>query len=185
MFMFSISANAQMLEDKIVEKKLKNIEIEKPKSNLEYNYESTLSIPIKLQILETLSTSDADDNLYDGKPVLFKVKQDVIYNDEVIVKKDEIVKAKVISYTTRGMNGIPASIFINDFDINGIDSNKLTDSYSKYGKNFVVWVLPLKYALTPFYPLGSLTNFILGTNAKISKNDNVTLYYYPEWGREN
>ena len=180
LILFQISSSAKLLEDSIVVETLKNKEFNKPTTNLEYNYQSIERIPVKLYIVETLSTKR--NGIYDGKELLFKVKEDIRYNRKVIIKKNTPVKARVASYTTRGFNGIPASIVIENFNIPGIDSNKMITSYTKYGINFMAFVLPLKWALTPFPPLGSFTNFIIGTNAKITPNNIITLYYYPHWG---
>ena len=45
-------------------------------------------------------------------------------------------------------------------------------------------VYPIKWALTPIPGVGSLTNFILGGNAKITPKDKIIIYYYPEWGEK-
>ncbi len=179
LFLFSLSSIAEVFEDTIVVEVLKNKELSKPLTNLEYNYQSTERVPVKLQILETVSTKR--NSIYDGKQLFFKVKEDVIYNKNIVIKRNAVVKARVASYTTKGFNGLPASINVDNFEIQGINSNKITSNYTKYGLNFAAFVLPLKWALTPLPPLGTFTNFILGTNAKITPNDIITLYYYPYW----
>jgi hypothetical protein len=77
------------------------------------------------------------------------------------------------------MNGIPASIIFNIFDIEGINKNSLSDSYEASGQNRSLLVFPLKWALTPIPPTGSLTNFIKGGHAKVKTNREIVLYYHP------
>ena len=82
---------------------------------------------------------------------------------------------------TPGMNGIPGSIVLNDFDIEGLSKNRITNDYEITGQNRSLLVFPLKWALTILPPTGSLTNLILGGHAKIKTKNHITLYYYPEW----
>ena len=79
------------------------------------------------------------------------------------------------------MNGIPASIIFNIFDIEGINKNSLSDSYEASGQKRSLLVFPLKWALTPIPPTGSLTNFIKGGHARLKIKKPIVIYYYPEW----
>ncbi len=143
-----------------------------------YNFESTEKIPVKLKILEDIKS---EFDVYEGQFIEFKVAKDVVYNDKVIIKRGTPTLAKVSVIITSGMNGIPASIIFNDFDIEGINKNKLSDSYEVFGQNRSLLVFPLKWALTPIPPTGSLTNFIKGGHAKLKVKKPITIYYYPEW----
>jgi len=143
-----------------------------------YNYESVNKIPIKLKILESINS---ETKVYEGQYIDFKVVKNVTYNNKIVVKRGTIVPAKVSVIITPGMNGIPASIILNDFDIEGIPKPKLTPSYEITGQNRSLLVFPLKWALTILPPTGSLTNFIMGGHAKIKTKKIITLYYYPEW----
>lgn len=89
--------------------------------------------------------------------------------------------ARVETVATQGMNGIPAMIILDRFEIPGLDSAKMKSSYIKKGLNLTYIVLPVKWALTILPPTGSLTNFIVGGPAKVSPKKDVTIYYYPEW----
>lgn len=175
----TICTEAEVIQDEIINETLNNKELVKPKTNLNYNYQSIERVPVKLSIIESVTTKKND--AYEGKELFFKVKNNVEYKDKIIITKGTIAKARIATYTTRGMNGVPAGINIEDFSIPGIDSNKMTTSYTKYGLNFSALVLPLKWVLTILPPLGTFTNFIVGTNAKITPKDVITLYYYPEW----
>jgi hypothetical protein len=46
-------------------------------------------------------------------------------------------------------------------------------------------VFPLKWALTPFVGVGSLTNLIFGRNAYVTDKDTIVIYYYPDWHTAN
>lgn len=182
LFLFCIiilPSKAEFIRDEFVDETLQDKMLQKPECNIEYNYNSIKGVPVKLEIIEPVSTRHGDS--YDGKKLFFKVKNNVVYDNHTLIKKGTVATARIAAYTTRGMNGIPASIIVNDFKINGIDENKMTTSYTKYGLNFSAFVLPLKWALTFLPPLGTLTNFIVGTNASITQNDTITLYYYPKW----
>lgn len=145
---------------------------------LDYDYYSTYSIPIKMSILEEVSTKKG---VLEGTPVNFKILEDVYYNDKLIVKKGDIASARIATVVTSGMNGFPAEIFVEDFKINDIKQSQLKDTYIKTGVNRCLWVYPIKWALTPIPGVGSLTNLIKGGHAKIKPSDIVTIEYYPEW----
>ena len=175
----TLSARAEIIKDEFIENHLKTIDIKKPIVNTNYNYESFERVPIKLKISEKISTKK--DGVYDEMPLVFFVKEDVKYKGKVILKKNDVVKANVETFFTRGMNGIPGTIIVDDFVINGISPKKVKGTYIKRGLNLSLLVFPIKWALTPIPGAGSLTNFILGGNAKITKRNTVTIYYYPEW----
>ena len=180
LFVFSaLSVNAEVVNDEFMEKHLKTIDIKKPILNTKYNYESVERIPIKLKISKKITTKK--DGVYDEMPLVFFVKEDVKYKGKVILKKNDVVNANVETFLSRGMNGIPGAIIVDDFAIKGISPKKVKGTYIKRGLNLSLLVFPIKWALTPIPGAGSLTNFIVGGNAVISKRHTVTIYYYPEW----
>ena len=170
-----------IVQDEIMDELLKDINPAKPLTNLNYNYENFNGIPIQLKITEKITTKK--DGIYDNQPLTFKVKQNVTYKGKVILRQGSIVNAAVDSYLSRGMNGIPAAIVIDNYHIAGIDSAKIKGFYKKRGLNLSLMVFPIKWALTPIPGVGSLTNFILGGNASITPNDTIIIYYYPDWGK--
>lgn len=149
-----------------------------PSFGLDYNYLSTEKIPIKLSPIEEISTKNPPN---EGTIKNFKIIGDVIVDGEKIVNGNSIVTGKVETIITSGMNGFPAEIILGDFEIPNIKKSGLTDTYIKSGQNRCFWVYPLKWALTPIPPTGSLTNLIMGGHAKIKTNEIITIYYYPEW----
>ena len=168
--------------DYFVEKTLASNVYAKPYTNLNYNYESLECVPIKLQITKNISTKK--DEIFEGQKINFKVREDVFYDNKIILKKGTIVTAEVEIYITRGMNGIPATIIVDNFDIPDIPREKLKSIYIKKGANRTIFVLPFKWALTPLPPTGSFTNIIIGGHAKITQKDKITIYYFPKWGSE-
>lgn len=168
---------ALALQDDFVNQTLAKQKLEKPYSHTQYNYQSTTKVPIKLSILENIS----EDKVYEGQPLKFKVCRDVCYDDKVIIKKDTIIPARLETVITSGMNGIPASMIIGDFRIPDIPQSKITDNYEVIGQDRSLWVFPLKWALTPLPPTGSLTNFILGGHARLKTKKVIEIYYYPDW----
>ncbi len=146
-----------------------------------YNYQSLVKIPIVLNAKDTIRSRDAVNNTkYD-----FIVKEDVYYDGKCIVPQGTVVKGRLELVMPKGMNGIPAMMVFDDFEIPGIEMAKLKSYYVRRGFDLTLLVLPLKWALTILPPTGSLTNLIMGGPAKLSKNRDVTLYYYPEWNSLN
>ncbi len=145
---------------------------------LGYDFSGTKSFPINLKIVNEISTKE---NIYEGQELEFVVLNTVKDADRTIVSKNQIVKARVETIITAGMNGFPAEIIIDGFEIPGVKESQLLSTYTKYGQNRCYFVYPIKWALTPIPFVGSLTNFIMGGHAKIRKKDIITIYYYPNW----
>ena len=165
-------------QDSLVNSTLANQELTRPEYNLNFDYQSTKRIPIKLQIINPVKS---EKDLYEGQILEFMVKNNVRYENKFVAKSGDKVTAEVETVIANGMNGIPASIIVGKFDINGIRQTQITTNYEKYGLDLSLLVFPIKWALTPFPPTGSLTNFIKGGHAKIKQNDTITIYYHPEW----
>lgn len=151
---------------------------QEPDVHLKYNYQSTEKIPIKLTAKEKINS---EKEVYEGQQLDFTVKSNVYYNNNIVIAKDTPVSARVETIIKSGMNGIPASIIIGNFKIENIEKGKISDFCEIEGQNRSLWVFPLKWALTPVPPTGSLTNFIKGGHAKLNTDDIVEIYYYPEW----
>ena len=117
----------------------------------------------------------------EGQELEFRVIEDVFYKRKYVVKKDQIIKARIEMIVTSGMNGFPAEIIVDNFEIPNINKSQLISTYSKVGQNRSLIVYPIKWALTWLPGVGSFTNFIRGGHAKIKPKEVVTIYYYPEW----
>lgn len=150
--------------------------------NIDYDYSSTNRVEVKIQ-LDGEKISTKKGNAHEGQQVQFRVKRDVKYKGKTIIPKFTIVTGTIQTFITKGMNGIPASIIIDNIKIEGKDNTKVKGTIIKKGVNLSLLVFPLKWALTILPPTGSLTNFITGGNATIDKKTNLTIYYYPNWGK--
>lgn len=145
---------------------------------LEYDYSSTKCIPIILRVVKEISTKKP---IYEGQKIQL-VAVNAVYNDNnLILNKGDIIQGQIETIITSGMNGFPAEIILDNFEIPNIRQSQLVGTYTKAGVNRCLWVYPLKWAMTPLYPSGSLTNFIKGGHARIKPSDIITIYYYPEW----
>ena len=173
-----LSANA-LLQDTLVEETLNGKEYAPPTVNLNYNYESFDKVVIPLKTLKNLSTKS--NTVYEGQELKFVVKRNVKYKHQIVIKQGTIVTARIETYITRGMNGIPATLIIDNFEIPGIEKSKIKGTFIKKGLSLTTLVLPIKWALTPIPGVGSLTNFIIGGNANLTDKDNIFIYYYPNW----
>lgn len=151
---------------------------EKSQSTLPYNYLSTDFIPIKVAITKEISTKDA---ITEGEALEFRVIKDVIYKDKTILKEGDIINGKLETIVTSGMNGFPAELHVDNFEIPNVKQSQLISAYTKKGQNRCLWVYPLKWALTIIPFVGSLTNLIMGGHAKIKTTDIITIYYFPDW----
>ena len=89
---------------------------------LPYNYNDTTCIPIKLSVTEELSTKNP---IIEGQNVKLKVRENTIYNGQVLLKAGETVNAKIETVITSGMNGFPAEIIIDDFEIPNVKDTQL------------------------------------------------------------
>lgn len=175
LFLLSGMSFAQT-NDIVMDELLKSKNIKTPIINKSYNYEDLEYKSIKLRIINEVKT---ELDLNDGDKLCFEVTQPVYYKGQKLAEKDEIVYAQVETVIKNGMNGIPASIIIGNFQFANIPPQKLQDEIEIYGADLSWLVFPLKWALTFLPPTGSLTNFIKGGHAKIKENDIVTIKYYP------
>lgn len=179
MFLFSSLSTFAFERDTFIEESLEKQNIEKPIQNLKYDYTAVDKIPIKLQIQTPITTKN--DSIVEGQPIDFVVREDVKYNHRVVIPKGTKATAVIQTYQSRGMNGIPAIIVLDDFEIPNLDKSKLKDDYIKRGQDRSYIVFPIKWALTLIPFAGYSTNLILGGHAHIKKRHNVIIYYYPKW----
>lgn len=170
--------SAETLSDNIKDNILKDKIIEKPETNLNYNFENTERYVIKLKSLDEISS---EKKAYEGETVHFITDNNLYYKGELIVKSGTVVPARIETIVKNGMNGIPASIIIGNFQIDGVEKGQLTDYHEIRGLDWSLLVFPLKWALTILPPTGSFTNFIKGGHAKIKKGQKIELLYYPNW----
>lgn len=180
LFFFCLSflnpAHAQLVKDVVADELLQDKIVEKPATNTIYNFDDLEYKIIRLRIISDVTS---ELKLYEGEKLCFEVVNPVYYKGKKLAEKNEKVYATVETIIKNGMNGIPASIVLGNFEFKNIDNAKLQDYVEIYGADLSWLVFPLKWALTILPPTGSLTNFIKGGHVKIKENDIVTLKYYP------
>lgn len=176
MLLISCSCSAEIINDEVADRLPRQVEQTKKYTN--YNFESTIKLPIKIRIVERIKS---ENDILEGDILKFKVYKDVNYDSKIIIPKDRLVEARVKTIITPGMNGIPASIILDDFKVEGVSKGQFASNIEVFGQDRSLIVFPLKWALTILPPSGSLTNFIMGGHAKIKEKKTLTLYYYPEW----
>lgn len=171
------SFSEEIVQDEFINEILKDKKLPPVITNTNYNYESIKQIPIKLEICEKINTKK---NLEEGDVIKFKVRENVI-NNTLVLKKGTIVEGRIKTYMTRGWNGIPGQIIIDDFKIPNIEPNKIKGTFIKKGANLTLLVLPIKWALTPIPFVGSFTNLIIGGHGIVKPKTKIVIYYYPNW----
>lgn len=175
-----ITSSQTILNDNLVDETLSNIEIKKPESVIEYDYSATDNIIIPLRITKKITTALIKKS-YEGQNLEFIVEKDVYYNQEKLVSKGDSVTARLEIITTRGLVGVPAEIFITDFDIPNLDNNKIMEPVSKRGFSTTALIIPVKAILTPFPPFGSISNIFIGFNASLTPKKTIKIHYYPKF----
>lgn len=175
----SLSLNtSSAIENEVFLETVKEVSKTENFHELPYNYLSTKSIPIRLTVTKEIST---EFPVPEGSVIDLRVVHDVYDNNNLILKQGDIITGKVETIITSGMNGFPAEIILDDFNIPNVQSSKLISVYTKKGQNRCFWVYPLKWSLTLIPFVGSLTNLIMGGHARISPDDIITIYYFPNW----
>lgn len=181
LFLINTSAKATELEE-LIRYTIDKNNLPEVYQNTEYDYTSTNRLDVKLE-LDGPKISTKKKAIQEGQKVQFRVKQDVKYKGKTIIPKHTLVTGIIQTFVSKGMNGIPATIIIDNIQIEGIDKSKIKGTIIKKGADFSLFVFPLKWALTILPPTGSFTNFIPGGNATIDKKTNIVVYYYPNWGK--
>lgn len=179
LILFSALSVFALERDTFIEETLRTIDVQKPIQNLRYDYSSVDKVPVKLQISKPITTKN--DSVIEGQLIDFVVREDVKYNHKVVIPKGTKATAVVQTYQSRGMNGIPAIIVLDNFQIENVEKYKLKHVYIKRGQDRSYIVFPIKWALTLIPFAGYSTNLILGGHAHIKKKHNVIIYYYPKW----
>ena len=178
-FFTILSCNAQeIIADDFVLRTVAPDKLVRPVANLEYNYTDTDIVKIPLLIVHPIKS---EKDLYEGQRIKFRVSQKVYYNKKLVVRNGQLATARVETIISNGMNGIPASIVLGDFEIPPLKKSRLSSSYEHFGLDLSLLVFPLKWALTPLPPTGSLTNFIKGGHANIRGYETISIYYHPNW----
>ena len=174
----SCSYSEEIITDTFLEEQLSKVEVKKPEVAKTFDFANQEKVEIPLRIKEKITTSILDKT-YEGEKIELEVAEDVFHNEKLIVQKGTHATGKVEIVVTRGFAGLPAEIFISDIKIDTLDSSRINGFISKRGFSTTALILPIKWALTPLPPLGSLTNIFVGGNATLSPRKVINVYYYP------
>lgn len=166
--------------DSFVEETLGNKIIAKPSTNLVYDYSDTDCVRIPLKITKKITTGLRNKS-FEGQKLEFVVAEDVYYKNKILIAKDTLAKARLQSMITRGFAGLPAEIYITDFEIGNLNKNNFIEPVTRRGFSTTEWIFPIKFALTPFPPFGSLTNIFVGGNATLTPRKTIYVNYYPNY----
>lgn len=173
-------AVAELIRDDFIEEQLANKILEKPTAQTKFNYASTAKVKVPLQITKVISSS-GKDAAFEGQIVEFIVKDNVIYNDKIYIPKDTKITGRVSAVIKKGISGIPGELYISDLQIPNVENSQILEPIVKRGLNTTLWILPLKWALTPLPPFGTFTNIIWGWDAKLKPSRTIYVSVYPEW----
>lgn len=166
------------INDALADKTLKKISAKPKKAKLNFDFELVKQIPVKIAIINNI-TSKKD--LTEGQEINFKILDDVNVGNNLVLKKDALVKAKLETISLNQAFGVPADILIDDFKVVSYQSEiSLDGSIHKIGANRSLWVYPVGYMGCFFFGAGLLLSPIRGGHAKIKTKDVYEVYYIPK-----
>lgn len=168
-----------IIQDELANKIVSKSVAKSPSQTLSYDFESVNQIPVKLSIINAISSKSP---LVEGQKLEFKVLNDVKINDRQILKKDTVVNATLETVSQRQAFGVPANLVIDNFVIQdpAFKDVKLEGMINKIGANRSLWVYPLGYTFTPFFGAGLVVFTVRGGQAIIKNTDEYTVNYYPD-----
>lgn len=168
------------IRDDFADKTLKKAKISNNKTNLNYDFESIKRVPIKISSLENITTKNG---IKEGQELQFKVLKDVKLENERIIKKDSIVKARLETISPNQAFGVPADMVVDKFIIKQQNQADLIldGNVHKIGANRSLWVYPVGYVGgILFFGAGFLLFTVRGGHAKIKTKDVYEVYYLPK-----
>lgn len=176
LFFLSQNSYAELVKDNVADELLTTQITTPPSVHTSYDYSSIEYKVINLRIINDVAS---EQDLRDGDKLCFEIVNPVYYKGKKYADKNEKVYATVETIIKNGMNGIPASIILGNFEFKNIEKSKIQDYVEIYGADLSWLVFPLKWALTILPPTGSLTNFIKGGHAKIKNSEIIEIKFYP------
>ena len=132
-----------------------------------YDFENLNRIPLKLKILDEISTKS---NIFEGQKLVFTTTEDAVITHKTVLPAGSRVFGIVETISPCEKSGIPANLIVGDFKIEYMPTIKLEGEILKTGANRTYWVKPLLPIL--FY--------IKGGQAKLSVNEIYQIYYTPK-----
>ena len=90
LFLTCLKCSAELIQDDFAKQTLVNVA--PPVINTKYNYQDTVSVPIKLAVTQNIYS---EKNLYEGQTINFKLIRHVVYKNKIIAERGTVVPAKV------------------------------------------------------------------------------------------
>lgn len=116
-----------------------------------------------------------------GERVCFKVVNDVVRNEKIIIPKNTTVYAKIGEVSPRAMGGAPAELTLEKFEILDKDGKiiPLDGTVSSSGYSLAAWIGVAELATTPFlFGLAvPLLRVLPGGQATVTPKKNYVVYY--------
>lgn len=168
------------ISDTLAEKTLKNVSVKPKKAKLNFDFDLVKQIPVKIAITNSI-TSKKD--LTEGQELKFRILDDVNIGNNLVLKKDTLVMAKLETISLNQAFGVPADILIDDFKVVSNNSEiSLDGSIHKIGANRSLWVYPVGYMGCFFFGAGLLLFPVRGGHAKVRAKEVYQVYYIPKEG---
>lgn len=166
-----------LISDTLADKTLKNVSAKPKKAKLNFDFDLVRQIPFKIAITNNI-TSKKD--LTEGQELNFRTLDDVKLDNNLVLKKDTLVTARLETISLNQAFGVPADIIIDDFKaISNQSEINLEGSIHKIGANRSLWVYPAGYIGCFFFGAGLLLFPIRGGHAKIKTTETYEVYYIP------
>lgn len=160
-------------DDLFFEKTINPNSVRKIKSKTKYDF-TKKQIPISIRIAEQLKSTK---ELIEGSVIPFIAEHDFVIKGKQY-KKGTTILGRVETVSSSDKMGVPQSIKIDNFYIDGSEEINLHGSISKTGANRSIWVYPLYQAGNIcFYVAGFVFVPIHGGNAKLLTSETFTVFY--------
>lgn len=166
------------IRDEFMQNRLKDCEYRVYKQK-KYDFQNVNHLFVKVHSAKIISTKNP---MNVGDEVFFMVSENVTKNGKILVKKGELVSARVETISESGTYGVAADIIIGNFKIG---NTSLTGEISKEGFTHAYWVIPVSQAAGFFIPFSNYAfRFIRGGHAKITPKETFELQLPDEFWQQ-
>lgn len=180
-----------VLEDRVALDSFKGQKLKKTVFKYNLLDEDTIDIEVTVSALSEIKTSHAHFEIIESKhtgsgkfdigdKVSFRIKNDVIKDGKLLIRKGTLVKAIVGNIVPSSNRGAPAEVTVERFITRDINGNKveLAGEIKKRGINLYLPYFILAVAGTPFtFGASQALLYMHGGQAKIKYGEEFTLYY--------
>lgn len=158
-----------VISDDFMQNLLKDCE-HKVYEQKKYDFQNVNHLFVKVHPTKIITTKTP---MNVGDEVFFAVSKDVNYNGKILVKRGQIVTARVETISESGTYGVGADIILGNFKIGDLS---LEGEIKKEGFTHAYWVIPVSQTAGFFLPFSNyLFSFVHGGHAKIKPNETFEL----------